>query len=89
MGDRESFGESVRPAAGFVPDSSTAVRIAEAVLAPVYGGVAVERQRPFTASLKDEVWTVEGTNPTQAIGGTAFLRISKFDGRILHMHHSR
>jgi NTF2 fold immunity protein len=55
------FGQNVAPKDGFVPDSTTAQTIAEAVLVPVYGKVLVESERPFTAILKDDVWTVTGT----------------------------
>jgi hypothetical protein len=89
MTDEGDFGVGISPALGFVPDASTAIRISEAVLRPVYGLEAVERQRPFTAVLEGDVWRVEGTNPTQAIGGTALVRVSRVDGRILHMHHTR
>lgn len=44
-----------------VPDSETAVKIAEAVLVPVYGKQTVESERPFKAKLKGEIWTVGGT----------------------------
>jgi len=41
-----------KPKAGFVPDSKTAVTVAEAVLIPVYGKEQIESERPFTATLK-------------------------------------
>src|ERR1017187_8441827 len=56
-----SFGQDAIPKKGYVPDSATAVRIAEAVLIPGYGQDKIESQRPFTAKLKDDVWTVYGT----------------------------
>jgi hypothetical protein len=49
------------PKNAYVPDSRTAVRVAEAVLVPVYGEDTVKKERPFTAKLKGDVWTVEGT----------------------------
>ncbi len=52
-----------RPKEGFVPDSTTAVVIAEAVLIPVYGREQIESERPLTAILKGDVWTVSGTLP--------------------------
>ena len=56
-----SFGQDAIPKKGYVPDSATAVKVAEAVLIPVYGQDKIESQRPFTAKLKDDVWTVSGT----------------------------
>jgi hypothetical protein len=86
-----------KPAAGFVPDSKTAIAIAEAVLIPVYGKEQIESERPFHAGLKDGVWTVGGTLrcpdgkggfTTDCDGGVAVLRLSKRDGRVLYMMHS-
>ena len=86
------------PKAGYVPDSKTAVSIAEAVLMPVYGAKQIESERPFTATLKNEVWTVEGTLrcsdgkggvSTDCAGGVAAVRISEKDARILYMIHGK
>ena len=94
----ELVGQGYRPASGYVPDSRTAVRIAEAVLIPVYGETNIESERPFTATLKDEVWTVTGTlhcpdgkgGITQScVGGVAEVRIAKKDARILYMLHGK
>ena len=76
------------PVAGFVPDSITAVRLAEVVLEPVYGRQTIVRERPFDAELQDSVWVVEGHLPKgSTVGGTAMLVISRRDGRILRMTH--
>ena len=84
------------PATGYVPDEKTAVKIAEAVLMPVYGEKKIESERPFKAELKDGEWTVSGTLhcsdglggiTTGCIGGTASVKIAKSDARILFMIH--
>jgi hypothetical protein len=86
------------PKAGFVPDSKTAVAVAEAVLIPVYGKEQIEKERPFTARLEHDVWTIEGTlncfdakgaKTTDCSGGVAVIKISKSDGRILYMLHGK
>ncbi|MGA9303856.1 MAG: YbbC/YhhH family protein [Candidatus Sulfotelmatobacter sp.] len=86
------------PKAGYVPDSKTAVKIAEAVLVPVYGERQIESERPFAAALKGEVWTVTGTlrcadgkggATTQCEGGVAIVAISKGDARVLSMMHGK
>src|SRR5439155_26942637 len=46
---------------GYVPDSATAIRVAESALIPVYGKKQIESERPFTAQLKDDTWTVWGS----------------------------
>ena len=86
------------PKRNFVPDSETAVAIAEAVFTPVYGKKQIESERPFKATLKDEVWTVAGTlycpnGEPQADklptcdGGVAVVKISRLDARIISLTH--
>lgn len=77
------------PLQGFVPDSITAVNIAVAVLAPVYGEDTIRSQAPFIASLKDDVWTVVGTFNRTGKGGVAEIQISRKDGTILRMSHGK
>ncbi|MFI5097853.1 MAG: NTF2 fold immunity protein [Candidatus Acidiferrales bacterium] len=81
-----------------VPDSATAVKIAEAALIPVYGRGKIESERPFTAILKDGVWKVFGTlhcsdgkggTTTHCVGGTAWVKLSMNDGRVLLMGHGK
>jgi hypothetical protein len=79
----------VKPKAGYVPDQRTAVAIAEAVLSPVYGAKQIAGERPFHAVLRGNVWEVHGSLPRGWIGGTATVQISKDDGRILLMYHTK
>jgi len=82
------FAQAPPPANGYVPDEKTAVRIAEAVLSPIYGEDHIIKERPFHASLKDGVWTVSGSLPEGWIGGTAVIHIDKRTGAILsHIHY--
>jgi hypothetical protein len=78
------------PVDGYVPNKNTAIRIAVAVLSPIYGDEHIAQEQPFTASLKDGVWTVEGTPPKpETNGGVAEIRISKKDGRVLYVCHGK
>lgn len=86
------------PKAGFVPDSRTAIAIADAVLVPVYRKKQIESERPFTAVLQNDVWTVGGSLnclddkggvTSLCAGGVAVVKISKSDGRILYMLHGK
>ncbi len=86
------LGQQSPPKRAYVPDSETAVKIAEAVLAPVYGRALIESERPLVATLKGSVWTVAGTldcpdGGTNCNGGVATVRIAKTDARILSMIH--
>jgi len=76
----------------------TAIKVAEAVLIPVYGQKLVESERPFKATLKNGIWTVGGTlycgdgkpqstHAPTCVGGVAVVKISKKDGCVLFMTH--
>jgi hypothetical protein len=80
--------KSVHPKNGFVPDESTAVKIGETAAIVQYGEARIFQERPFRARLRGDVWTVRGTlHPQGAYGGTAIIRLSKTDARILLMVH--
>lgn len=72
----------------FVPDADTAIKIAEAVLVPVYGDEVLE-QKPFVATLNNDIWEVNGSLSKGVVGGVAEVKISKRDGRILRLTHSK
>jgi hypothetical protein len=72
-----------------VPDKKTAIRIAEAVLEPIYGEKVFDFQRPFKATLKEGLWTVEGTLPKEMTGGVAIVQLWKSDARIEAVVHTK
>jgi hypothetical protein len=77
------------PPNGFVPDSQTAIRIAEAVWIPIYGEKRIADEKPFIAELRGDIWHVRGTLPKGHVGGTAIAEIAKVDGRILRVIHEQ
>lgn len=93
-----AIGQGYHPREGYVPDSTTAVKIAEAVLVPVYGKKQIDSEQPFTARLKDDVWTVYGTLRCPdgkggisivCVGGVAIVQISKVDAHVVSMTHEK
>jgi len=91
---QNTAAHSYVPPQGFVPDSATAVRIAEAVWVPIYGAEQIASERPFVAALSGDVWTVIGSLPTpsagySSLGGVAVAEIARQDGRILRVSHGR
>lgn len=82
-----------KPPNGYVPDAATAVKIAEAVLIPAYGEQKIVSERPFKATLEGHVWTVAGAlycgdgKSQSCKGGTATVKLSKDDARVLFMIH--
>jgi hypothetical protein len=84
---------SIPPGGESVPNEETALKIAEAVLAPVYGEKKILSERPFTATLEGDLWSVEGTLPCPASrrcsGGVAMVKISRKSGEVLFMIHGK
>lgn len=76
------------PAGGYVPNENTAIKIAEAILVPIFGE-RVLAERPFVASLKEGVWLVRGHIPKGQEGGVAEVRLSKQDAKILSVLHGK
>jgi len=75
------------PKDGFVPDENTAVKVAEAILKPAVGDANAQSYVPYKATLKGDLWTVEGT--TKGPGGTPVLEISKQDGKIVRLYRTQ
>lgn len=80
---------SYKPKDGFVPDQPTAIRVAEAVLIPIYGEKKIKMERPFKAILKNETWTVKGSLPQGMVGGVAMVELSKKDAKIIRVSHGQ
>ncbi|HWQ90058.1 MAG TPA: NTF2 fold immunity protein [Clostridia bacterium] len=81
----------VTPSNGFVPDGRTAVKIAEAVIEPVFGASCLTNERPFKARLIGGVWRVTGYEPitNEWMGGVAEVHIDKTNGCILLLTHGK
>jgi hypothetical protein len=90
LGPSTLAADSPAPPNGFVPNAETAIRIAEAVWIPIYGEKQIESEKPFKATLRDDVWIVTGTDlPEGSLGGVAEAHISKRDGCILRVTHGQ
>jgi hypothetical protein len=85
---------TIVPENGFVPDEETAIAIAVAVWSPIYGKTKIRQQRPYHASLKNGIWTVNGSVPKPFFipsifvhGGTAVAEINQKDGTVIRITH--
>lgn len=76
------------PKVGMVPNAETAIKIAEAILVPIYGERVLDN-RPFVAKLEDGVWYVEGTLPIECVGGVPYVELQKSDCKILSVIHTK
>lgn len=76
------------PSEGFVPNDTTAIKIAEAVWVNIYGH-DVLLKKPYQAKLNKGIWIVQGTLPNGFKGGVPYILIQKKDGRILKVLHGK
>jgi hypothetical protein len=89
----EWFGD--KPKGGFVPDEKTAIKIAVAVWEPIFGEDQVAREKPYRVHLlTNDVWRVEGSLPkpqsgSLTLGGVMTAEISKADGKVLRVYHTK
>ncbi len=87
--------QSATPRDGYVPNESTAIRVAEAIFVPIYGQRHVEAERPFHARLAGDHWIVNGTlrrprnHRLVVMGGTMTAEINKVTGRIVDVYHGK
>lgn len=78
-----------KPEAGVIPDSITAVSIAEILLVKIYGREQINEEMPLTALLKDGYWIVYGNFPYEpgAKGGVAEIVLKKDNGEVINISH--
>jgi len=74
---------------GYVPDSTTAVQLAQIFFVRIYGK-KVLKKKPFVPALKDgKIWMVDGTLEKGMDGGVPHIEIQKSDGKILALYHGK
>ena len=81
-------GRTYRPAAGYIPDSETAIAVATAVLIPIYGKAKIDAENPWHTGLKGGVWTVVGTFNGKGLGGGAIIQLDKKTGAVIFVTHT-
>jgi hypothetical protein len=80
---------------GFIPDEKTAVAVGVAIMTPIFGRKLLDNEGPFKATLAGDTWTVYGSLPKPrnsqevVFGGTATIELSKKDGHVLQVWHSK
>jgi hypothetical protein len=84
-----ALAQAPAPKNGFIPDEATAIKVAEAILSPIYGEKQILSERPFHATLSGGIWTVAGSLPKGWDGGVATIRIDKKTGAVLSYIHGK
>ena len=83
--------EGYFPEKGLVPTAEIAVKIAEPVLKYIYGSEKIEKQKPFSVNLDNNIWIIEGfwDKEKDMFGGVAYMEIRKSNGEILKVIHGK
>jgi len=66
-----------------------AVALCEVYISHIYGKEAAEKQKPYKVTDEHDSWRIQGQMQRRVLGGTFDITISKEDGRIIRLTHSR
>lgn len=72
-----------------IPDSSTAVTIAESILFKIYGKKEIQNQRPYEIYKIENYWYISGTFPKPQPGGTFLIITDARDGKVIRITHGK
>lgn len=70
-----------------IPDSATAVAVAESILFKVYGKDEILGEKPYNVDFVDGYWALTGTLPKGYFGGTFVIIMAAKDGRVIKLTH--
>jgi hypothetical protein len=71
-----------------VSTENFAVDLCEVYISHIYDKESAE-QKPYKVTDEHDAWRIEGQLPIDMVGGTFDITISKYDGRIIKLTHSR
>lgn len=72
-----------------IPDSQTAVNVAENILFKTYGKENIIKQRPYDLNFIDGYYIINGTFQEPTIGGTFLIILNSKDGKIIKLTHGK
>ena len=82
----EKTGKPQKFEPDLVPDEKTAIKVANAIWDSRYGNSTVVRDLPYTVTLEEnKVWFVKTNLPKGYVGQILFIKINKYDGKILYV----
>lgn len=82
--------EFIPPDDGMIVTHEQAAKVAYTYFSLSFGEEATKKQLPLRVRLLDDRWLVQGTfpGPEHAVGGSAHIELSRWDGRIVSGGHS-
>lgn len=72
-----------------IPDSQTAVNVAENILFKTYGKENIIKQRPYDLNFIDGYYIINGTFQEPTIGGNFLIILNSKDGKIIKLIHGK
>ncbi|MDZ4149319.1 MAG: YbbC/YhhH family protein [Flavobacteriaceae bacterium] len=72
-----------------IKDSLTAIIVAEPILFGIYGKDQITKQRPYKIYFIDNYWIINGSLPTELVGGVFLIIIDSKDSKIIRMTHGK
>ena len=77
-----------------LPDSETAISVAEPILFKIYGKKQITGEKPYNVNLIDGYWVLSGSLPSpksdeEVEGGTFLIILSSKDGRVIKLEHGK
>jgi hypothetical protein len=70
-----------------IPDSATAVAVAEPILFKVYGKEEILGEKPYKVDSVDGYWVLTGTLPKGYLGGTFVIIMAAKDCKVIKLTH--
>ena len=77
------------PEDGYVSNEEVAIKIAVAVWTPIYGTRKIDQEKPYKATLKEDIWHVTGSLRDGLKGGAAEMYLCKYNAKILGVTHGK
>ena len=75
---------------GVIPDAETAAKMASILIPVIYGDDCLKKESPLQIELvNNEVWSVRGTLPQNALGGTFCILLDKKTGGMIMVSHGK
>jgi len=72
-----------------LPDTSTALAVAEIYLFKVYGKSHILLEKPYRIENIDNYWLVRGDIPKGIGGGIFYLILNAYDGAVIYCKHAQ
>ena len=87
--DDYSTVEGYMPQKGLIPTAEMAIQIAEIILKNIYGNEKIEGQKPFSVNIENDIWIIEGHLEKGYLGGVVYIELSKKNGEVLKVIHTK